>query len=219
MKAMLENLKAKNPGLPIYSVESEEFRPYGRVLTDLDTAPILSAAASIENPESGAKYVPSEPLFEALPLAKEICDRYFGCLPTQTGYCWGCNDQLNATEWHTCSEVNIGITPVVLLLAHRWQIVNGKIDASAFKAFYLPKGMAIEVYATSLHFTPCQAQKGGFGCVVVLPEGTNTALDAPSDDKLLTNKNKWLICHEENQRLIDRGFVPGITGENITVHF
>lgn len=219
MSVMLETLKAKNPGLPLYSVESEEFRPYGRVLTDLDAAPVLAAAAAIENPESGAKYVPSEPLFEALPLAREIRDRYFGCLPTQTGYCWGYNDKLNATEWHTCSEVNIGITPVVLLLAHRWQIVNGKIDASAFKAFYLPKGMAIEVYATSLHFTPCQAQKGGFGCVVVLPEGTNTALDAPSDDKLLTNKNKWLICHEENRRLIDRGFVPGITGENITVHF
>ncbi len=216
---MLENLKAKNPGLELYSVESEAFRPYGRVLKDLDTTSILAAAQAIENPESGATYVPSQPLFEALPLAKEIKDKCFGCLPTQIGYCWGYNDRLNATEWHTSSEVNIGITPVVLLLAHRWQIADGKIDASKFKAFYLPKGVAVEVYATSLHFTPCQVQEGGFGCVVALPEGTNTALETPSADKLLTNKNKWLICHQENERLIARGFVPGITGENITLHF
>ena len=216
---MLETLKAKNPGLPIYSVESEEFRPYGRVLTDLDTAPVLAAAASIENPESGAKYVPSEPLFEVLPLAKEVCDRYFGCLPTQTGYCWGYNDQLNATEWHTCSEVNIGITPVVLLLAHRWQIVNGKIDASAFKAFYLPAGTAVEVYSTSLHFCPCETEKSGFGCVVGLPVETNTPLDISSPDPYLFRKNKWIIAHEENTGLINRGVVPGITGKNFEIKY
>ena len=216
---MLKNLQAKNPGLPLYSVESEAFLPYGRVLKNLDTVSILKAAEAIENPESGATYVPSQPLFEKLPLAEEIKNRFFGCLPTQIGYCWGYNDKLNATEWHTSSEVNIGITPVVLLLAHRWEIVDVKIDASKFKAFYLPRGAAVEVYATSLHFTPCQAQEGGFGCVVALPEGTNTALVAPTADKLLTNKNKWLICHEKNEKLLARGFVPGITGENITVHF
>ncbi len=216
---MLKILQEKNPGLPLYSVESEEFHTYGRVLEELNTEPVLQAAASIRMPEGGAVYVPSQPLFQALPLAQEIESRYFGCLSTQIGYCWGYNDRLNATEWHTSSEVNIGITPVVLLLAHRWEIEDGKIDASRFKAFYLPKGVAVEVYATSLHFTPCQAQEGGFGCVVALPAGTNTALEGPAADKLLTNKNKWLICHEENEKLLARGFVPGITGENLTVHF
>ena len=44
---MLEQLKAKNPGLQLFSVDSEEFRSYGRILTDLDTTQILEAAQVI----------------------------------------------------------------------------------------------------------------------------------------------------------------------------
>jgi len=53
--------------------------------------------------------------------------------------------------------------------------------------------------------------------VVVLHKGTNNLLDAPSDDKLLFKKNKWLICHEDNQVLIDKGVYPGLYGENYKI--
>lgn len=216
---MINILKSKNPELPIYSVEDEAFASYGRILPNVDTAAIVTAAARMENPESGASYVPHLEEFAQLPVAAELRDLYFGTLPTQIGYCWGHNQSLDATEWHTSSEVNIAVTPLVLLLAHRWEILDGKLDASAFKAFYLPAGTAVEVYATSLHFTPCQVSDGGFGCVVALPAGTNVPLEEKTADPLLFRQNKWLLCHEENQTLIGRGVVPGITGCNWRVEY
>ena len=216
---MLNRLIEKNPDLSIFPVESEEFRTYGRVIKDLDTAEIIAAAAKIKNPDSGASYLPEEETLAKLPIAKVIQDRYFGTLPTQIGYCWGHNRMLNATEWHTSSEINIAVTDIVLLLAHVWEIKNDKIDSSLFRAFYVPKGTAVEVYATSLHFTPCEVSEKGFGCVVALPTGTNTPLDEKADDPFLFRKNKWIICHEENQGLIERGVVPGITGCNYCLEY
>ena len=117
---MLNRLIEKNPNLPIFPVESEEFRTYGRVIRDLDTAQIVATAEKIKNPDTGASYLPEEESLAKLPIAKTIQDRCFGTLPTQIGYCWGHNRMLNATEWHTSSEINIAVTDIVLLLAHVW---------------------------------------------------------------------------------------------------
>ena len=108
---------------------------------------------------------------------------------------------------------------MVLILGHRWDIENGKIDSSKFKAFYLPKGTVTEVYATTLHYTPCQTADSGFGCIVALTEGTNTPLDTESNDKLLTAKNKWLLAHTENAAKIKQGAYTGIMGKNINIHY
>ncbi len=99
----------------------------------------------------GVCYTPSEEKFEKLAIAEEITNEIFGTLPTQIGYCYGHSNYLNATEWHTSSEVNIAVTDLVLILGHIWDIKDGKIDSSQFKAFYVPEGTAIEVYSTSLH--------------------------------------------------------------------
>ena len=78
---MIEVLKAKNPSLALYHVDSPEFVSFGRVIKDLDTAAILQAAEKISLPEQGSSYVPTEPLFEALPLAKELRNKCFGSFP------------------------------------------------------------------------------------------------------------------------------------------
>ena len=216
---MLDLLKQKNPQLPFYAVDSEAFLPFGRVLTHLDTTEICAAAKEFTIPDSGSLYRPSVEAFESLPIAAQIENTCFGTLPTQLGYCWGHSNYLNAAEWHKASEVNVAVTPLVLLLAHVWDIRDGKIDAAKFKAFYLPAGTAVEVYATSLHFCPCEVQESGFGCVVALPEGTNTDLTIAVNDPLLFRKNKWIIAHEENAALIARGVVAGITGENYKINY
>ena len=59
----------------------------------------------------------------------------------------------------------------------------------------------------------------GFGCVVVLPKGTNVPLEGEYEDKLMFRKNKWILCHVDNQGLIDRGVIAGVTGENYEVKF
>ena len=143
-------------------------------------------------------YLPSIEDFEKLDIAKAIQDEFFGTLPTQTGYCWGHSNFLNASEWHTSSEINIAITPLVLILGHVWDIEDGIIDSSKFKAFYLPAGCMVEVYATSLHFCPCEVEKSGFGCVVALPKGTNTDLEVKEHSPLLFRKNKWIIAIYNN---------------------
>lgn len=107
----------------------------------------------------------------------------------------------------------------MLILGHIWDIKDGKIDSSDFKAFYLPAGTVAEVYATTLHFCPCEVEKGGFGCVVGLPLDTNKPLEEKVSDLLLFRKNKWLIAHTENKGLIDKGVVSGITGENFKINY
>ena len=126
---------------------------------------------------------------------------------------------MNATEWHTSNEINIAITDLVLILGHRWDIHNDKIDSSLFKAFYVPKGTVVEVFSTSLHYCPCQVNDAGFKCVVVLPKDTNTAVETEVLDKRITAKNKWLIAHVENEAKIKQGAVAGITGINYEIKY
>lgn len=216
---MLNILKEKNPYIKLYSVNDSEFKTFGRVITDLDTSEIIAAAEKIERPEAGSAYSPREESFERLQIADQIKKEFFGTLPTQIGYCHGHNSLLNAAEWHFSSEINIAVTPLVLILGHVWDIENGKIDSSSFKAFYLPKGTAAEVYATTLHFCPCETEKSGFGCVVGLPLGTNTPLEEEADNPLLFRRNKWIIAHVENSSLISKGVVSGITGKNFEIKY
>ncbi len=216
---MLDTLKLKNPDIKLYSVNSEEFKTFGRVITGLDTSEIIKAAEKISRPALGSAYTPSEESFEKLPTAKEIENKFFGTLPSQIGYCHGHNSLLNAAEWHMSSEINIAVTPLVLILGHIWDIENGKTDSSKFKAFYLPAGTVAEVYSTTLHFCPCEVEKDGFGCVVGLPLGTNTPLETETSDTLLFRKNKWLIAHNDNKALISRGVLPGISGENFKINY
>lgn len=203
--------------MKIYSVTDPEFAPYGRVL-DLDTAAIVDAGDTIPMPEGGSSYEPGRPEFEALPIAETMRKEIFGDMETQVGYCWGHSHQLNALEWHTCSEVNVAVRDLILLLGERKDIEPGnRYDSAKIKAFRLNRGQAIEVYATTLHFCPIEVEPTGFGCVVGLLKGTNTPLAAPTGDPLLFRTNKWLIAHEENAALIARGVVPGIYGENYTL--
>jgi hypothetical protein len=216
---MLEKLKKKNPNIEMYSVESKEFAPYGRVINGLDITEIMNVAETIEMPENGSVYMPYLVAFETLPIAAEIRDMLYGEMDTQVGYCYGHSNFLNGLEWHSSNEINIATTPMVLILGLVTELKDGKIDSSKLKAFYVPKGCVIEVYSTTLHFCPCEVEETGFGCVVALPTGTNIPLERESKDKLLFRKNKWLIAHNENEALIAKGVVAGISGENIEIKY
>ena len=82
-------------------------------------------------------------------------------------------------------------------------------------------GTLIEVYATTMHYAPCQASKDkGFRVLVALPEGTNTEMPQTegksSEDRLLFARNKWLIAHADAPEAGKGAFV-GIRGENIDI--
>ena len=87
----------------------------------------------------------------------------------------------------------------------------------------MPKGTTIEVYATSLHFCPCQVSDEGFCSIVVLPRGTNHPLtqEKPQggDGRLLWAQDKWLIAHPDNKSVVERGAYPGLHGENFDIKY
>lgn len=204
--------------MKFYSVKDPEFKVFGRVL-DIDVSELIATAEKIPMPEEGSIYNPSREEFEALPVMDTITRAIFGELPAQLGYCYGHSNMLNALEWHTCSEVNVAVTDMILLLGDVRDVENGRYDSAKVKAFKVKKGEAIEVYATTLHFCPIETSKDGFGCVVGLLKDTNIPLEEPTLDKLLFRKNKFLIAHEDNKALVDKGVFPGIYGENYKIVF
>jgi len=207
--------------MKIYSVYDAEFRPYGKVLEGYDTKELLEAVAKIDMPESGVAYEPGIESLEACAIIDELSDRAYGGMPIQIGMCWGHNTKLNCLEYHRDSELNIGIGDFILLLAQQGDIVDGKLDTATVKAFKAPAGVVVEVYATALHYAPCQASKDeGFKVVIVLPKGTNTARPEyqarNEEEKWLTARNKWLLAHAEADEAKNGAHV-GLYGENIDI--
>lgn len=215
---MLQNLREKNPGLVVEDIRCDEFRTYGRVVSDFNAAPLLAAAKTIAMPTEGVKYVADEEKFTKLPEAAQLENACFGQLPCQIGFCWGHNHALNGAEWHTVNELNIAVTPLAVLLAHTYEMEDGKIAGARFRAFYVPAGTVFEMFTTSLHFCPCQVQDGGFADIVCLPKGVNTEAPRPGA-KNLRRINKWFVCHEKNAEMIAAGSVIGITGVNPEVKY
>lgn len=202
------------------SVFDPEFKEYGRVITGYDLEAMLKAMENTPLPED-VVYLPSLPELESLPLAQELSDAIYGQMKIQIGCCNGHNTRLNALEYHRDSEVNIAVTDMILLLGRQQDIEEDyTYHTSGVKAFFVPAGAMIEVYATTLHYAPCQASPAGFRCVVVLPKGTNLELHhtpAPKwgEEKLLAAVNKWLIGHKEGG--LPEGSWLGLKGENISL--
>lgn len=204
-----------------YSVTDPEFRNYGRVIGGYDLTELYQAMKDTPVPEDVA-YVASVPELEELEVAGKLEDGIFGQLPIQIGYCNGHNRSLNALEYHRCSEINVAVNDLVLLLAKQEELEpDYRLDTGKVKAFFVPAGNMIEVYATTLHYAPCHVhEEEGFRCVVVLPKGTNEALHGQpenrcGEEKLLAAKNKWLIGHPEGG--LPNGSWLGLKGENITI--
>ena len=82
-------------------------------------------------------------------------------MPVQLGYCNGHNTRLNCLEYHRDSELNIGLYDFILLVAREDDIIGGKLDTSKVMAFRAKAGQVVEVYGTTLHYAPCNAEKDG----------------------------------------------------------
>ena len=192
--------------MKIYSVYDPEFKPYGQIVTGME-----DTVAEILNPLKDAPcgdavdYVPTwEPLQK---------------LPVQLGWCNGHNTKLNCLEYHRDSEFNLGTEDFILLLARQEEIENGLLDTAKVKAFRVPAGVMVEVYATTLHYAPCHADEAkGFRVLVALPWLTNT--DRPvipnrtPEDEIMTARNMWLLAHPESSEA-KTGAKVGLAGVNI----
>ncbi len=219
----LRALRLKNPDLPFCSISDSAFRRFGRVV-EFDSTALAAACEQVAvMPGAGTRYVPSMPELEALPALQDARHALWGEAECQIGCCWGYNTRLNCLEYHRTSEHSIAVNNLVLLLAAQQDMEGFELPEGKIAGFFVPKGIAIEIYATTLHFCPCQTEDAGFRSIVILPLCTNLPLDEPrletGDGRLLWAKNKWLIAHPDNQSAVQRGAYPGLHGINFEIKY
>ncbi|PKM89547.1 MAG: DUF4867 domain-containing protein [Firmicutes bacterium HGW-Firmicutes-10] len=225
MNEMLENLRVKNPHIQIHSVFDPEFERFGEVL---DVSEFIGLIEHLDKhtfvPSMGNEYVPHLAALEDVVSSSTVIHDTFGMVPLEYGYVNGNNSKLNALEFHKSSEINVCVTPLVLLLAHIDDIENMTFTSSKVTAFFIPENTAIEVYSTTLHFSPCKVVDSGFKCAVILPYGTNMEFISAKGkqgkySEFLFKTNKWLLNHPENTRMVELNATNAILGENIEIYY
>lgn len=205
--------------MEIKKVTDPSFRKYGRVVQGIDFTDLVEAIKRETPLPDGVAYEPSIKALEETTAAKALQKRTYGELPIEVGYCNGHNYKLNAVEYHRSSEVNVAATDAVLIVGMQQDITDDfKYETAKMEAFLVEAGTAVEIYATTLHYAPCNADEGGFKVGIVLPAGTNYPLEEKHEgweDSLITAQNKWLIGHEEGG--LDAGAHIGLVGKNLDV--
>lgn len=205
--------------MEILSIHSPEFRAYGKIIDNVDFSELLDALRKTPVTDR-VVYCPSAGELENTDTFRQLREITYGEMPIQIGYCNGRNSQLNALEYHKDSEVNVMATDAILLLGLRSELEEDyTLDTKKVKAFLVPAGTAVEIYATSLHYAPCGRDGKPFRVAIVLPKGTNYPFAKKragvGEDKLMTAVNKWLIGHPEGG--LDEGCFIGLKGENLQV--
>lgn len=222
---MISTLNERNPELTIRSVFDPSFLPYGFVLnpipyeTYFDYLEKHTIVPAIKN-----QYVAHDQELETF-IGSSL--RLPGLVPHQTyqfGYVNGHNTKLNALEYHKSSEINVVLTPLVLFLGHTSKIKNNSFHTTDLEIFFVPAKTVIEIFDTTLHFSPCKVQESGFKCGVILPYGTNMQFETvehkqTEEDYRYFKTNKWLLAHPENTTLVDIGAHIGIIGPNLEINY
>lgn len=203
--------------MEIKKVTDAAFRKYGRVVRGIDFSGLVEALNGKTPLPEEVVYEPSVAELEGLSVFGELRRKTYGELPIQVGYCNGRNYRLNALEYHRSSEINVAGTDAILLVGCQQDVTDDfTYDTSLAEAFLLPKGTAVELYATTLHYAPCSVGDQGFRVAIVLPKDTNLPLEEEHgelEDRLLAAKNKWLIGHAEGG--LPEGSHIGLVGKNL----
>jgi len=222
---MIERLKQLNQNLVIRSVYEPSFDKYGVVM---DSVPFeryfdfLDRHTSI--PASKNTYVAHDPVLAAFIGKTPSLSDFSADIPIQVGYVNGQNTKLNALEYHHSPEINVVLTPLVLMLGHTSEIVDNTYNVNRLEIFFIPERTVIKILPTTLHFSPCKVQSDGFKCGVILPYGTNMKFESLAtkhslEDHLYFKTNKWLLAHPENQPLAELGACLGIIGPNLEIRY
>ncbi len=204
--------------MKILSVTDPLFKEYGTVL-DIDSSEIVAYLKNkAKMPNENNIYVRDDSSMHSLKGIEEIKERVYGLGDIEVGYCNGYNSLLNCMEYHACPEVDIAADDLVLLLARKEDIVEGKLDSKDVKAFLLRKGESVILAPYTLHFSPCKLSEDGFRCAIILSDKTNMDLESAPKDKTLWKVNKWLLAHKDSKQA-SLGAYIGIIGDNLKVDF
>jgi hypothetical protein len=215
MTGLLEELRRLNPHIVIDPVESKKFARYGILHKAAFPGLVTTSLEAFPVSAPGGGYIRSLDALEIHPEAAALRNGILGQMDGEIGVCWGHNHHLNGLEWHNCTEVTIAASPLVILLGDLRDMENGRFDSHKAEAFFVDSGQVIEIYSTTMHLAPCEV-RDGFNCLVVLPRGTNYPLEAVpgKHDPALHSRNKWMVAHEENKKMVEGGSPPAIYGPN-----
>lgn len=221
---LLERLNYVNDVKILSVLDREAFKSYGRVINTYDVSDLIRYMEEYtEIPENGNIYVPSVSVMEKMPIRQQFENLVYGGMPIEIGYCNGRNTTFNGFEYHKGSEINVAVTDFCLCLGHVWDIEHNEYIVNQVQVFFVPKGTVLEMYQTTLHLSPCRVNDIGFKDIVILPRGTNTALNKEAvldeESRLLLMKNKWVIAHPEREPLMKQGAVGGVKGPNKEVKY
>lgn len=216
----ISEFKAANPNIKLYDVNSPEFSVYGVLYPNYDISRIKTILTSLPLPESGSRYLQSIEALEKEETIQSIGKDIFAGLPINAGATIGYTTDFSAVEFHQSSEVNIALDDVILVLGQRQLLeVNQTFDPhTEGKAFYIPAGSVIELFNTTLHYAPVEVFEHGYRVVVVVVEGTNTALpsDFHSQNPRVVKKGKFQVVHPSRKDKIAQGYQVGMSGELMT---
>lgn len=217
----IDKIRMENKKYEIYDITDPKFNAFGNVLEGYDLTDIQNyAKENIEIPKEGNSYSPSNTNLENFEVIKEIGADIYAGLPIEAGECSGQNTSFSAFEFHQGSEVNLILTDVIMILGKRDQMVNGYFNAQEdAKAFYIPAGSVIEMYGTTLHYSPCKVYESGFKVIVILIKGSNEslAIDFKSRNNQIIKINKFQMVHESRKDKIEQGIKVGLSGELIEI--
>lgn len=192
--------------MKVYDITDLRFTKYGRIIKGYDFSELIEKVKEIQMPDEGVDYLASSPTLEALSVFEQFQEGFYGEIPAELGYCLGHNDALNGFEYHRGSEVNVSASDYIVLVGSQQDLEEDfRYDTSKVEAFYVLEGLAVEFYATTLHYCACNVDPKGYRHATFLPRGTNTPLDekfqaVTEEDKLLQAKNKWLFAHPEGDQ-------------------
>ena len=119
----LEQLRQKNPGLVIHTVDEKLFSRYARLVS----SPVFGTLASYidENtiiPDRNT-YVADIPELHTPEIDCALC-AYYGALVPQIGYCNGKNFSMNGSEYHKGPELTIAVTDCLMW----WMLPEDLVD-------------------------------------------------------------------------------------------
>ncbi|MBL4934745.1 DUF4867 family protein [Clostridium sp. YIM B02515] len=215
----LNQLRKINKHIRIKGITNLAFRKYGKIVTGYDfTEMIKYIEEKTPVPEEGVVCVPSAEALESTEVFKKLTSKYFGWMPIQAGYCNGMNSKLNYLGNHKSNKIIVAITDMIIFIGKLQDILEDQYDIKKVEAYFIPEGVAVEIFSTTLHSLPCKMEIGGFRCGVISIKGTEGLINIEDIEKyMLVSKNTWILAHEEYTELNSR-FKVGLMGENLQVY-
>lgn len=213
----LEKIRGLNPNHEIHFIDDSRFREYGKLLQGFEFDLLFQyVEENVTIPHEGNMYSASVRKIEDFEAIKSIQARIYGQLEVEAGVCAGQNTALTGVEYHQGSEVVIAVTDCILIIGRVQDMIGNTYHSSQTEIFYMKRGQAVELYGTTLHYTPCKVEEDGFMTVIILLKDTNMPIKKVGNG-ILTKKNKWFIAHQSQKAKIESGAYPGLIGSLVDI--